>query len=46
MSLIPTVHDWFGFTLMVICVVLVLLPTRYDPAIRFKEWMGDKDGDT
>lgn len=24
--------------LIVICIVLVLLPPRYDPAIRLKEW--------
>jgi hypothetical protein len=27
--------DW-GF--VVVCVVLVLLPPKYDPAIRWKEW--------
>lgn len=31
--------DWFGGTLIVTCVVLVLLPPRYDPAIRLKEWL-------
>ena len=28
--------DW-GF--IVICFVLILLPPRYDPAIRIKEWL-------
>lgn len=27
-----------GYILIAICVVLVLLPPRYDPAIRLKEW--------
>lgn len=28
-----------GYILIAICVVLVLLPTKYDPAIRLKEWL-------
>jgi hypothetical protein len=31
--------DWFGYTLGVIAILCVLLPPRYDPAIRLKEWM-------
>jgi hypothetical protein len=27
--------DW---VLVIACVVLVLLPPKYDPAIRIKEW--------
>lgn len=29
--------NWLGYTLIVVCVVLVLLPPKYDPAIRWKE---------
>jgi type IV secretory pathway TrbD component len=36
--------DWFGVTLWVIAVVIVLLPCKYDPAIRMKEWLdGDRE---
>jgi hypothetical protein len=28
---------WFLFTIA--CIVLVLLPARYDPAIRLKYWL-------
>lgn len=28
-----------GYALVAICVILVMLPTKYDPAIRFKEWL-------
>lgn len=27
------------WVLPIICVVLVLLPPKYDPAIRLKEWL-------
>jgi hypothetical protein len=27
-----------GYVLIGLCVVLVLLPPRWDPAIRIKEW--------
>jgi len=30
--------NWFSITLITICVVLVILPPKWDPAIRFKEW--------
>lgn len=30
---------WLEFIILTICVVLVFLPPRYDPAIRFKEWV-------
>jgi hypothetical protein len=30
--------NWFSITLIAICVVLVILPPKWDPAIRFKEW--------
>lgn len=36
--------DWFSDILVAVCVVLVLLPPRFDPAIRFKEWMEGEDG--
>jgi hypothetical protein len=29
--------DWFGYALIAVCVVLVLLPPKWDPAIRWKE---------
>jgi hypothetical protein len=29
--------DWFGVALGVIAVVIVLLPPKWDPAIRWKE---------
>lgn len=28
-----------GYVLVTICVILVILPRKYDPAIRFKEWL-------
>ena len=31
--------EWF---LIAACVVLVLLPPKYDPAIRLKEWSARK----
>jgi hypothetical protein len=35
--------DWFGVTPWVIIAILVLLPCRYDPAIKMKEWLDDKE---
>jgi hypothetical protein len=32
------------YVLIAVCLVLVLLPPRYDPAIRLKEWMEGDDG--
>jgi hypothetical protein len=29
--------DWFGYLLGLIVVVIVLLPPKWDPAIRWKE---------
>ena len=29
--------DWLGYALIAVVVVLVVLPTKYDPAIRWKE---------
>ncbi len=29
---------WFEVFLLVICVILIVLPPRYDPAIRWKEY--------
>jgi hypothetical protein len=29
--------DWWGIALCAVCVVLVCLPPKYDPAIRWKE---------
>lgn len=28
-----------AYVLAAICVLLVILPPRYDPAIRLKEWL-------
>lgn len=36
--------DWFSDLLVVVCLVLLALPPRYDPAIRWKEWMEREDG--
>lgn len=30
--------DWIGVGLIALCAVLVLMPAKYDPAIRLKEW--------
>lgn len=30
--------DTLGWILVGVCVVLVLLPPKHDPAIRLKEW--------
>lgn len=38
---------WKEYLLIAVCIVLVLLPSKYDPAIRLKEWSmrGRKKGD-
>jgi hypothetical protein len=33
--------DWLGYALGVIAVILILLPPRHDPAIRWKERQDD-----
>jgi len=35
--------DWYTVALIVGCVVLVLLPPKWDPAIRLKEWVSRKE---
>jgi hypothetical protein len=30
--------DWLGWALFAVCLVLTLLPPKWDPAIRLKEW--------
>ena len=30
--------DWLGWLLFGVCLVLTLLPPKWDPAIRLKEW--------
>jgi hypothetical protein len=30
--------DWFGYALGAAAIILMLLPPRLDPAIRWKEW--------
>lgn len=37
--------DWFTDLLVVICLVLVVLPPKYDPAIRWKLWLQERDYD-
>lgn len=37
--------DWIGYILIAACVVLVLLPPKYDPAIRLKEWAEKRHDD-
>lgn len=31
--------DWLGYALGLAALVCMLLPPRFDPAIRFKEWL-------
>lgn len=31
--------NYISFILLTLCVVLVLLPPKYDPANRLKEWV-------
>ena len=31
--------DWIGYVLIGVCIVLVILPPKYDPAIQLKEWL-------
>lgn len=30
---------WWNWLLLAACIALVLLPPKYDPAIRWKEWL-------
>ena len=30
--------DWIGYLACAAAVILILLPPKYDPAIRLKEW--------
>ena len=34
--------DWMGWALIGACAILVILPPKWDPAIRIKEWL-DRD---
>jgi hypothetical protein len=34
--------DWFGYALGVVAIICLLLPLKYDPAIRWKEWLERK----
>ena len=36
---------WLGPILLATCAVLIVLPPRYDPAIRLKEWLERKRND-
>lgn len=33
---------WYEWVMMGVCIVLVLLPPKYDPAIRLKMWTEKK----
>ena len=33
---------WWGWGLVILSVVLIFLPPRYDPAVRLKEWIERK----
>jgi hypothetical protein len=35
--------DWIGIALGVVAVICLLLPPRYDPAIRLREWLEGHD---
>jgi hypothetical protein len=35
--------NWFSLVLVIIAIVCVCLPCRYDPAIRIKEWLDAMD---
>jgi hypothetical protein len=32
-----TMNDWLGYALGIIAIICVILPPKYDPAIRWKE---------
>lgn len=34
--------DWLTILILTVCVILVILPPKYDPAIRLKEWAEEK----
>jgi hypothetical protein len=31
--------DWLGIALGIVAIICVVLPPRWDPAIRIKEWL-------
>lgn len=33
---------WWGWGLVILSVLLIFLPPRYDPAVRLKEWIERK----
>lgn len=35
--------DWLSIISVSAVIILILLPPRYDPAIRLKEWLERKD---
>ena len=35
---------WLEIGLIAICVVLVVLPPKYDPAVQLREWLNEKEG--
>jgi hypothetical protein len=34
--------DWLGYGLGIVALVCVVLPPRFDPAIRLKEWLNGR----
>lgn len=35
--------SWLGIAFVIVAIVYVLLPCKYDPAIRFREWIDGMD---
>jgi hypothetical protein len=33
------VVNWIAFAIAALCVLMAVLPPRYDPAIRLREWI-------
>jgi hypothetical protein len=34
--------DWIGWALGIVALICIVLPPKYDPAIRLKEWLDDR----
>jgi hypothetical protein len=37
-----SLESWAAFILTGLCILLVVLPPKWDPAIRLKEWLESK----
>ena len=35
--------SWLAIVILSACAILIILPPKYDPAIRFKEWIDKMD---